>query len=179
MRRDGIRQEATARNVAEMAAQIAELGSMTAGELRDRFHEVYGEPTRSRNKVYMRKKIAWQIQALAEGGLSQRALDRIEELAPLAPVRWRPNLKDIHVPAVEPAGQRRGRDPRLPPAGTHITREHKGKVFKVHVLERGFVYEGQQYASLSKVARAITSTHWNGFLFFGLTEKKSRGEAAL
>lgn len=68
---------------------------MTIGELRDKYLEVYSDPTRSRNKIYLRKKIAWQIQALAEGGLSQRALDRIEELAPLAPIRWRPNLKDV------------------------------------------------------------------------------------
>ncbi|HEX7505543.1 MAG TPA: hypothetical protein VF550_02145 [Polyangia bacterium] len=38
------------------------------------------------------KRVAWQIQALAEGGLSPRALAKIEELAPLAPVRWRPDL---------------------------------------------------------------------------------------
>jgi hypothetical protein len=38
----------------------------------------------------------------------------------------------------------------------------------VHVLEEGFRYEDRVYRSLSAVARQITGTQWNGFLFFGL-----------
>ena len=162
-------------SIGEVAAQIAALGGMTVGELREKFFEVYCEPTRSSNKVYLRKKIAWQIQALAEGGLSQRALDRIEELAPLAPIRWRPNLKDVQVPGAEERKKETPRDPRLPPAGTVLTRVHKGKEHKVEVLADGFAYDGKRYPSLSQVARAITGTHWNGFLFFGLTGQKEAG----
>ncbi len=161
--------EVSSAAVADVAAEIAELGTMTVGELRERFLEVYGEPNRSRNKVYLRKKVAWQIQALAEGGLSQRALDRIEELAPLAPVRWRPNLKDLDAPAGKV--KKKSRDPRLPPAGTRLTREFKGEVYEVEVLEHGFIYAGERYASLSKVAKVIAQSPWNGFLFFGLKGK--------
>jgi len=173
MTNDGSRQATARKEIADVAAQIAELGRMTIGELRDKFLEVYGMPTRSRNKTYLRKKIAWQIQALAEGGLSERALDRIEELAPLAPLCWRPNLKDVHVPAPESERRKlRKRDPRLPPPGTVLKREYKGKEHRVEVLEDGFVYDGQRYGSLSKVAKAVTGTHWNGFAFFGLKPRE-------
>jgi hypothetical protein len=39
------------------------------------------------------------------------------------------------------------------------------------VLEEGFTWNGGSYKSLSKVARAITGTRWNGPRFFGLREK--------
>jgi len=65
MTNDGNRQATARKEIGEVAAQIAELGRMTIGELRDKFLEVYGVPTRSRNKVYLRKKIAWQICDLA------------------------------------------------------------------------------------------------------------------
>jgi hypothetical protein len=161
--------------IGEVAAQIAALSGMTIGELREKFLEVYGEPTRSGNKVYLRKKIAWKIQADAEGGLSQRALDRIEELAPLAPIRWRPNLKDVQVPVAEEEKKQTPRDPRLPPVGTVLTRVHKGKEHKVEVLGDGFAYDGKRYASLTQVAFVIAQSHWNGYLFFGLSGQKEAG----
>jgi hypothetical protein len=42
----------------------------------------------------------------------------------------------------------------------------------VKVLPNGFDYEGQTYRSLSAVAKAVTGSHWNGHLFFGLTAVK-------
>jgi len=168
---------ATAREeLGDITEQIAELGTMTAGELRDKYLEVYGEPTRSRNKIYLQKKIAWQIQALAEGGLSQRALDRIEELAPLAPLRWRPRLKNIEIPLppTTRGKKTKKRDSRLPPPGAVITKEHKGMLHQVTVVDDGFEYAGDCYASLSKVARVIAGTSWNGFAFFGLRNKDAR-----
>ena len=153
--------------VAYVTAQIAELGAMSTAQLREKYEEVYGLPTRSRNRVYLHKKVAWKIQADADGGLSQRALDRIEKLAPLAPVRWTTALRDLPVPetAMAPAKER---DPRLPPAGTVLTRRFKGTDHEVKVLEQAFVWDGQRYESLTAVAKAITGTHWNGYLFFGL-----------
>jgi hypothetical protein len=51
--------------------------------------------------------------------------------------------------------------------GTVLTREYKGKLIQVEVLEDGyFEYEGVKYRSLSAVAKAVTGSHWNGYLFF-------------
>ena len=60
-----------------------------------------------------------------------------------------------------------------PLPGTVLTREYKGREVRVRVLEKGFEYEGQPYRSLSAVAKAITGSHWNGRLFFGLRKGKA------
>src|SRR5438309_6991243 len=66
---------------------IAALGRMTASQLRDRYLEVFGEPSRSGNRDFLFKRLAWRIQANAEGGLSERARRRAEELARDADLR--------------------------------------------------------------------------------------------
>ena len=45
------------------------------------------------------------------------------------------------------------------------------------MLEKGFRYQERVYKSLSAVARHVTGTQWNGFMFFGLQESaESRHE---
>ena len=63
------------------------------------------------------------------------------------------------------------RDPRLPLPGTILRRQYRGRVVQVTVLREGFEYEGEVYRSLSAVAKAVTGSHWNGLLFWGLTKK--------
>ena len=153
--------------IATVAQQLSSIATMTVSELAEKFREVFGFPTRTRNKPYLRKRVAWQVQALAEGGLSPRALAKIEELAPLAPVRWRPDLSAVTGTLPPP----RRRDPRLPAPGSVLVRNHKGVEHQVTLLADGFEYQGQRHASLSQIARLITGTPWNGFLFFGLQRR--------
>jgi hypothetical protein len=80
--------------------------------------------------------------------------------------------------ATTPAGPTEERDPRLPPPGTLLKRVHNGLTHTVQVLPSGFLYNGQPYASLSKLARAITGSNWNGFTFFGLTRPWKSEDAA-
>lgn len=165
--------------VADVAGQLAALNEMTIGQLKEKYREVFGEPTRSRNKPYLKKKIAWRIQELAEGGLSGHAQKRIRELAPNAPARWRASNGGAHKVAPVAAEEGPKRDPALPPPGTVLTREHKGIEHRVTVLDDGFEYQGARYGSLSKIAMEITGTRWNGFLFFRLKQRtrKPKGEA--
>jgi len=161
------------RAVADVSGQLAALRAMTVGQLCERYREVFGEPTRSRNKDHLRKKIAWRIQELADGGLSEHALARIAELAPTAPVRWRASNSGGAAPAKEPDTIR---DPLLPAPGTVLVREHQGVEHRVTVLEDGFEFRGARYRSLSKIAKEITGTRWNGYLFFRLKSRaKERG----
>jgi hypothetical protein len=62
----------------------------------------------------------------------------------------------------------RERDPRLPAAGTTLTREYNGKTIRVSVLEEGFRCDGKDYRSLSALASEICGNSANGFLWFGL-----------
>lgn len=151
-----------------IVAQIAALKPMTAGQLREVYLEKFGEPSKSRNKQWLFKRIAWRIQELAEGGLSERAKKRAAELANDADLRLRPP-KGHKMP--EPVPAKAKRDPRLPAVGSELKREFDGKAHVVKVEEAGFSYKGKPYKSLSAIAKQITGTQWNGFLFFGLVTR--------
>ena len=70
-----------------VAAEVARLEKMSVNQLAKRFEEVFGEQCRSRHKRYLIRRIAWRLQANAEGGLSERAKQRAEELANDAEIR--------------------------------------------------------------------------------------------
>jgi len=61
--------------------------------------------------------------------------------------------------------------------GTVLIREHGGVMHRVTVLAEGYAWGGENYPSLSAVAKAITGTSWNGYAFFGLKESKRNGQA--
>src|SRR5262249_46686472 len=70
-----------------LAAEIAAFARLRVSELRAKFAEVCGEPTPSHNKVWLVKRIAWRLQARAEGDLSERARRRVTELIADADLR--------------------------------------------------------------------------------------------
>ena len=153
--------------------EVAAMKRMTVNELREKFAIVFGEPTNGRNKAWLIKRIAWRIQANAEGGLSERARQRARELANEADLRLMPP-RGHEFQTARNTGQDRAEsdvlDQRLPSPGTLLTREYKGRTLQVEVLGDGFAFEGERFKSLSAVASAVTGTRWNGFLFFGLAQ---------
>src|SRR5690348_4524765 len=108
------------------------------------------------------------MQALAEGDLSERARRRAAQLARDADLRLNapPSKANTSTPAPEPVRLPAPVDQRLPPPGTILTRPYKGQLVQVQVLTDGFAYAGRIYTSLSGVAKAITGSHTNGYLFF-------------
>lgn len=153
--------------------ELAALQKMTTAQLCERYAEISGEQVRSRHRAYLIRKIAWRVQALAEGDLSERARRRAEELADDSFVRSTPPRNPQAEPAAGNRASKRvatvsGNDPRLPPVGGALERDYKGQRLRVVVLDNGFEYEGQRYKSLSAVAKAITRSHCNGYLFFRL-----------
>lgn len=176
-RRRGLRMEASVASerrtkrireherVKSIAHRLTALGEMSPTELREQYLAVFGEPTRTRNRKWLLKKIAWRIQADAEGGLTARARERADELGATAPVRWnRPPEHERPEPE---------RDPRLPLPGTVLRRTYRDVTHEVTVLREGFEYAGREFKSLSAVALEITGTVWNGLLFFGLKKRKA------
>ena len=163
------------------AKKVQALESMTIGELRDEYLEVFGEATRSGNKRFLIRRIAWQLQALREGGLSERALRRASELADESHLRTRaPRIPSPGAADGDPARTisrsfSPPHDPRLPMPGTILTREYRGKMIQVMVLDKGFEFEGQAYRSLTAIAEAVTGSHWNGHQFFGIKKGQGRG----
>src|SRR6516164_8692639 len=105
--------------------EVATLQRLTIGQLRQRFAELFGEATLASNRTWLVKRIAWRLQALAEGDLSQRAKRRAAELARDADLRLNPpSRKATPKPTAEPVRLSAPVDPRLPPPGTLLTRPY-------------------------------------------------------
>ncbi|MEQ9488517.1 MAG: DUF2924 domain-containing protein [Alphaproteobacteria bacterium] len=52
--------------------------------------------------------------------------------------------------------------------GARLVRDWRGDNHIVSVMEKGFLYDGKTYGSLSEIARTITGARWSGPRFFGI-----------
>ena len=129
---------------------------MDAASLRRRWRMVFGHPAPEQiPRSLLHRALAYRIQADVLGDLDRDTIRMLDRLA-----------RDGRGGAVIPLPELRGTKP-----GTLLVREWEGVLHRVMVLEQGFAWNGQTYDSLSKVARAITGTNWNGPRFFGLRDR--------
>ena len=155
-------------------AELKRLGTLKTPQLKARYAELFGEPTRCNNRPYLIKRIAWRLQADAEGDLSERARQRAAEIADDSDLRLQApsgipepaRISDAPSPRHAIASLRISRASDVPLPGSTLWRTYKGKAYSVIVLPKGFECEGKVYRSLSAVANAITGSHWNGAKFF-------------
>ena len=167
-------------------AELKRLGTLKTPQLKARYAELFGEPTRCNNRPYLIKRIAWRLQADAEGDLSERARQRAAEIADDSDLRLqapvsapRPTtISDAPSPKHAIASLRVSRASDVPLPGSTLWRTYKGKAYSVIVLPKGFECEGKVYRSLSAVANAITGSHWNGAKFFADAMKIASKERA-
>jgi hypothetical protein len=156
----------------QLRREIEQLRSEKTKALQMRYRELFGEQSHSSNHAHLFRRIAWRLQALSEGDLTQRARDRAMQLASDTELRLRAPRqfwRELDNPAKQAA-----RDPRLPVAGTLLERRYQDRTITVQILSEGFEYEGKIYDSLSSIASSVTGTRWNGFAFFGLNKKVRR-----
>jgi Protein of unknown function (DUF2924) len=154
---------------------IEELGSSKIPVLKKRYRELFGEESKSSNKLFLFRRIAWRLQANAEGDLSERARRRAGDIADDRDLRVRAPKEFVARPesgfgSIDRTGP--PKDYRLPEPGTLLTRRLGDRQIVVKVLTDGFEYESRRYRSLSAIAREVTGTRWNGLLFFGLAERR-------
>ena len=133
-------------DAAAITEEVRALARLDLEGLREAWRRRYGPPPRLRSADLLARLLAWRIQAEAFGGLD-------------AETRAVLGRKSLPVAA-----------PQLAP-GMRLDREWRGVRESVDVVEGGFRWRGQTYASLSKVAQAITGVKWNGPRFFGLRDK--------
>src|SRR6266700_3580544 len=122
--------------------------------------------------LYLRRKLAWELQARAEGGLSEEARQHALAMA------WQTTLRTrAHSRPSRPVNSTvsLGHYTRLPPPGSLLRRQFKDKSVLVKVLSAGFEYDGRIFGSLSSIANEVTGGNWNGFVFFGLTREAPHG----
>jgi hypothetical protein len=156
----------------QLRREIEQLRSEKTKALQMRYRELFGEQSHSSNHAHLFRRIAWRLQALSEGDLTQRARDRAMQLASDTELRLRAPRqfwRELDNPSKQAA-----RDPRLPVAGTLLERRYQDRTINVRILSEGFEYEGKIYDSLSSIASSVTGTRWNGFAFFGLNKKVRR-----
>ena len=153
-----------------MLSEIAKLQRMLVSELQVEWFRLYGASTRSRNRGYLWKRLAWRIQELAHGGLSDECKQRIEAFASDDFTRARTPAVARTTPSNEPC---RRRDPRLPAPGTLITKTYKARELRVVVRDEGFELDGTMYPTATALAKTVTgSKSINGNLFLGITKRK-------
>ena len=119
--------------------EVEKLRRASLAELRQRYQEVFQERPRSRHREHLFRRIAWRLQALAEGDLSERARKRAQEIADDADLRMvAPQgflILDGEPIKTIPSGRKHGRqDGRLPLPGTLLQRYWRGRSILVEVL---------------------------------------------
>ncbi len=153
----------TARSRRSVLRQLATLNTMTLEQLREKWLDLYGSDPPPYKKQFLIKRLAYRIQELFYGGLSEAAKAHLSQVA-----------QDDSVARVDGrASDNAQRKADILP-GTRFVRIWKDRRYEVLACENGFEYDGRIFRSLSAVAREITGTRWNGRLFFGL--KKSNGD---
>jgi hypothetical protein len=151
--------------------EIEQLRGATVRELRAKYCALFGQPSCSNHKQFLFRRVAWRLQALAYGELSEQvrqqalALAQDADLRIIAPRHLVGTPEQVLQPTLRSRGKP-GRDQRLPKPGSILRREFKGQIVVVQVLEHGFQYQDRFYKSLSAIARQVTGTHWNGYAFF-------------
>lgn len=128
--------------------QLFQLQSMDMDDLSHKWRELFHTEPPDYGAVFMRRRLAYRIQELVYGGLSEETKERIG--------------------AIDTKISRKSNCLR---SGTRIVREYHNRKHEVIVRENGYEYEGMLYSSLSAVARKISGYNRNGYTFFGLENK--------
>ena len=139
-------------------ARLAALKSTPTKDLKDQWRELFDSEPPPFNRRYLESRLAYRIQELAYGGLKPETVRRLERLGEELDGGDRKKSRiraDFH-----------------PIAGTRLIREWQGVEHVVTVTMDGFEWQGRPYKSLSAIARAITGTRWNGWVFFGLKSRR-------
>lgn len=135
-------------------AQLAALPEKTTPELRQLWRDCFDNEPPRYNRRFLESRLAYRIQELEFGGLKPATVARLEALG-----------EQLDGGKIE---VRRTRVDDRPIAGTRLVREYQGVEYCVTVRDDDFEYQGRPYRSLSAIARAITGTQWNGWVFFGV-----------
>ena len=147
-------------DTASIPARLLALKTMTTPELKARWRELFDSEPPPFNRRYLESRLAYRIQELTLGGLKPETIRRLERLGE------------------ELDGGDRAKscirvDTKLI-AGTRLIREWQDVEHVVTVTRDGFEWQGRPYKSFSAVARAITGTRWNGWIIFGLKNRRGK-----
>ena len=142
-------------------ARLAALKTTPTPDLKAQWRDLFDSEPPPFNRRYLESRLAYRIQELAYGGLKPETIRRLEQLGE----------------ELDGGDRKKSRiraDQGRLITGTRLIREWQGVEQVVSVTAKGFDWQGRPYKSLSAIARAITGTRWNGWVFFGLKNHRSR-----
>ena len=140
--------------------RLAALKTMPMPALKQEWRALFDREAPPYNRRFLESRLAYRIQELTYGGLKPETVARLEALG-----------EEFDGGNVV---KRRTRLVDRPVAGTRLIREWDGIEHCVTVLDEGYEWQGRPFKSISSVARAITGTRWNGWVFFGLKNQRAR-----
>lgn len=143
-----------------ISSRIIALKDTPTSDLKKQWRDLFDTDPPPFNRQYLVSRLAYRIQELAYGGLSTAAKRKLEHIG-----------EDLDGGDRQKSRRRSDRD-RAPISGTRLLREWQGVEHIVTVTHNGFEWDGRPYKSLSAIAYAITGTRWNGWVFFGLKNKR-------
>ena len=134
--------------------QIVDLENKSLTQMKQLYNDIMPSPLKTHiSRDYLRPRIAYRLQELAFGGLSENTKYKLLKIAEGDNPRKFANHSNLL-------------------AGTKICKEWNGTQYEVEVLKDGFSYAGQKFRSLSAIAKKITGTKWNGLKFFKISHAK-------
>ena len=139
-----------------LEAEIVRLDGLGLPELRELWAERLGAVPKHQSPDLMRRRLAYELQVLAYGGLKPETRRRLRDL--YAAFKADPDYTPLPNYGPKP--------------GTMLTREYRGVTHRVGVMDEGFEFKGKRYESLSEIAGLITGTKWSGPAFFGFREPR-------
>ena len=133
--------------------KLDRIRSIGHAELRLEWQQLYGidAPRISRDLLVL--GLGYRLQEIEHGGLGKATRRKLQTMAKA--LRTTGRVGPMPSLSLKP--------------GARLLREWNGRTHIVTVMEDGFEFAGTSYASLSKIAKKITGTHWSGPRFFGLT----------
>jgi hypothetical protein len=132
---------------------VEQIENMERDTLIALWKELYSGPVpRRTSQSFMRHVLAFEVQGRLHGGLQTGFIKRLQKQA---------------------NGDKSKRPKLEPKPGGRLLREWNGTTHVVDIGDGHYVWRGQQFRSLSAIARAITGAHWSGPRFFGLNGGKS------
>ncbi len=152
------------------------LEQMSIIELRERYHGLSSRKVTIKCKRWYIKRILWLMQAASEDDISEESRLLAKQIAADRPLRksilkLREKVDDCDTSTYRTVSTVLNPpvDRRIPEPGASLVKTYKGKTIRVVVRSSGFEFNGQQYKSLTAVARAVTGQRRiNGFQFFNL-----------
>ncbi|MCL4552913.1 MAG: DUF2924 domain-containing protein [Candidatus Marsarchaeota archaeon] len=152
--------------------QITDLQNMTVEELRPVWRTLFGTEPPAYNRAYLVKRLAYRVQELAYGGLSNNALKTMDDILDTHGFDENGGIPNAR------KSRNLGSKENSPVVGTRLIREWHGNTYEVTVVRGGFEYQGVRFRTLTHIAKLITGDHRSGVAFFGLNRDKKKGSAA-